>query len=106
MTILLITAVLFIITGILHNATLLRFGNNAATRPVAAFGVVYLALGILLWLGTFSWLPIVALILTIIGGVGATTQINANPEMRSWTLLFIGIDVAVVVLLAIHMLTG
>ena len=106
MNFLLITAVLFIITGILHNVTLFPFGNNAATRPVAAFGVVYLALGILLWLGTFSWLPIVALIITVIGGVGATTQISANPEMRSWTLLFIGIDVAVVVLLAIHLLGG
>lgn len=104
MNLLLITAVLFIVTGILHNATLLRFSNNAATRPVAAFGVVYLVLGILLWLGTFSWLPIVALILTVIGGIGATTQIKANPEMRSWTLLFIGIDVVIVVLLAIHLL--
>ena len=106
MNLLLITAVLFIITGISHNVTLLRFGNNAATRPVAAFGVVYLAVGILLWLGTFSWLPLVALILTIIGVVGAMTQINANPEMRSWTLLFIGIDVVIVVFLAIHLLGG
>ena len=70
MNLLLITAVLFTITGLLHIGMLLRFGNNAGTRPVAAFGVVYLVLGILLWLGTFSWLPILALILTVIGGVG------------------------------------
>jgi hypothetical protein len=68
------TAILFLITGLLHITIPFRFGNNAATRPVAAFGVIYLILGVLLILGVFSWLPVVALILTLIGGIGASTS--------------------------------
>jgi hypothetical protein len=105
MNLLTVSAILFIITGLLHITIPLRFGNNAATRPVAAFGVVYLILGGLLTLGVFSWLPVVALILTLIGGIGAVTQLNSNPEnLRNSTLLFIGIDIVIVVLLVINLL--
>ncbi len=106
MNLLTITAILFIITAILHVATLWRFGNNATTRPVAAYGLIYLVLGILLLLGTFSWTPVVALALTLIGGIGATTQLNANSQMRSWTLFFIGVDVVIVALLIIRSAFG
>jgi hypothetical protein len=105
MDLLTVTAILFLITGLLHISTPFRFENNSATRPVAAFGVIYLILGGLLILGVFSWLPVVALILTLIGGIGASTQLNANPELRTSTLLFIGIDIVIVVLLVINLLT-
>jgi hypothetical protein len=105
MNLLTATAILFIITGLLHITIPFRFGNNAATRPVAAFGVIYLILGVLLILGVFSWLPIAALVLTIIGGIGAITQLKANPELRTSTLLFIGIDIVIIVLLLINWLT-
>jgi hypothetical protein len=105
MSILTIAAILVIFTGILHILIPFRFGNNAATRPVAAFGVVYLILGVLLTLGVFSCLPVIALILTLIGGIGASTQLNANPELRNSTLLFIGIDIVIVALLIFELLT-
>lgn len=104
MSLLTLAAILFVITGILHIIIPIRFGNNAATRPIAAFGVIYLILGVLILLGSFSWMPIVALILTLIGGIGATTQLNANPELRNSNLLFIGIDVVIVVFLVINLL--
>jgi hypothetical protein len=106
MNILIVAGVLFIITAILHLAALTRFGNNAATRPIAAFGVIYLILGLLILLRTFSWTPIVALILTLIGGGGAFASINANPELRSLKLLLIAIDVVIVGLLAIKLFAG
>ena len=106
MSLLTVTSVFFIITAVLHIATLIRFGNSVATRPIAAYGIIYLILGVLLMVGTFSWIPIIALILTAIGGVGATTQLNANSEMRSWTLFFIGVDVVIIVLLIISLITG
>ena len=99
MNLLTITAVFFTITGLLHIGMLLRFGNNAGTRPVAAFGVVYLILSVLIWMGTFSWVPVAALIVTAVGGIGAITQLRANPELRSWTLFFIAIDVVIILLL-------
>jgi hypothetical protein len=102
----LVAAILFIITGVLHVTIPMRFGNTAGTRPIAAFGVIYLVLGVLILLETFSWTPIVALILTLIGGTGAATQINTNPELRPWNLLFIGIDVVIVVLLVISLIVG
>ena len=106
MSLLTITAMLFIITALLHIATLFRFGNSAATRPVAAYGIIYLILGVLIGLGTFSWMPTVALILTVIGGVGATTPLNANPELRAWTLSFIAVDVVIIALLIINRVAG
>ena len=106
MSILLVAAVLFIISAILHLAAPIRFGNNAATRPIAAFGVIYLVLGLLILLGTFSWTPIVALILTLIGAAGAIASINANPELRSLKLLLIAIDVVIVGLLVINLFSG
>jgi hypothetical protein len=105
MNLLTATAILFLITGLLHITIPFRFGNNAATRPVAAFGIIYLILGVFSLLGVFSWLPVVALILTLIGGIGASTQLKANPELRKSTLLFIGIDIVIVVLLIIELLT-
>ena len=98
------TAILFLITGLLHITIPFRFGNNAATRPVAAFGVIYLILGVLLLLETFIWTPLVAMVLTLIGGIGATTQINTNPELRNSNLLFIGIDVVIIALLVISLI--
>ena len=56
--------------------------------------------------GRFSWTPIVALILTLIGGAGAFASINANPELRSFKLLLIAIDVVIVGLLVINLFTG
>ncbi len=106
MNILTVAAVLFIITAILHLVAPIRFRNNAATRPIAAFGVIYLILGILILRGTFSWTPIVALILTLIGGIGATAGINVNPELRSLKLFLIAIDVAIVGLLIINLFAG
>ena len=44
-------------------------------------------------------------VLTIIGGIGAITQLKANPELRTSTLLFIGIDIVIIVLLLINWLT-
>ena len=99
MNILIIAAVLFITTAILHLSALVRFGNNPATRPIAAFGVIYLILGLLILLRTFSWTPIVALILTLIGGGGAIVSINANPELRFLKKLLIAIDIVIVGLL-------
>jgi hypothetical protein len=106
MNILTIAAVIFIITAILHLAAPIRFRNNTATRPIAAFGVVYLISGILILAGTFSWIPIVALIVTLIGGIGATVKINANPELRSLNLLLIAIDIVIVGLLIINLFTS
>ena len=106
MNILTVAAVLFIITAILHLAVPIRFGNNTATRMIAAYGVIYLILGLLILLGTFSWTPIVALILTLIGGAGAIASINTNPELRSWKLFLVAIDVVIVGLLVINLFAG
>jgi hypothetical protein len=106
MTILTIAAVLFIITAILHLVAPMLFRNNAATRPIAAYGVIYLILGILILLGTFSWTPIIAIILTLVGGAGVTAGINANPELRSLKLLLIAIDVVIIGLLLINLFAG
>jgi hypothetical protein len=103
MNILIVATVLFIFSAALHLAAPLRFRNNTATRPIAAFGVIYLILGLLILFGTFSWTPSVALILTLIGGVGALASINANPELRSLKLLLIAIDVVIVGLLVINL---
>jgi len=103
MNTLIVAAVLFIVTAILHLAAPIRFRNNAATRPIAAYGVIYLILGLLILLGTLSWTPIVALILTLVGGAGAIASINANPELRSLKLRLIAIDVVIVGLLVINM---
>jgi hypothetical protein len=100
-----ITAVLFIITAVLHINLLRIFGNTAAVRPVAAYGVIYLVLGILLLTSSFSWTPIAALVLTAIGGTAAIVTINANPTIRSWILLFIVIDIVIIALLIIHFFT-
>jgi hypothetical protein len=99
-----IAGVLFIITAILHVATLVLYGNTAATRPVAGFGIVYLFLGILLLATTFGWVPIVALVLTTIGGIGAVTQLKANPDMRNMNLLLIAIDVVIIILLLLALI--
>ena len=53
-----------------------------------------------------SWTPIVALIVTLIGGAGAFASINANPELRSLKLLLIVIDVVIVGLLVINLFAG
>jgi len=106
MNILIVAAVLFIITAMLHLAAPIRFGNNAATRPIAAYGVVYLVLGLLILLRKFSWIPIVALILTLIGGAGAIASVSANPELRSLKLLLIVIDTVIVGLLVINLFAG
>ena len=106
MNILIVAAVLFIMTAILHLAAPIRYGNNAATRPIAAYGVIYLILGLLMLLGRFSWTPIVALILTLIGGTAAIASIKADPKLRSWKLLLIAIDVVIVGLLVINLFAG
>ena len=106
MNLLTAAATLFIITAILHITVPVRFGNSAAARPIAAFGVIYLVVGVVILLQTSSWMPVVALVLTLIGGIGATTTLNAEPQLRSSNLLFIGIDVVLIALLVIHLLAG
>ena len=106
MSLLTIAAILFVLTGILHLTIPMRFGNRAATRPIAAFGVIYLILGGLILLGIFSWTPVAALVLTLIGGIGATATLNADPDLRSSNLLFIGIDVMITALLVISLIAG
>jgi hypothetical protein len=73
----------------LSDAALVRIGNSAAARPVTAYGVIYLILDTLILLARLSWTPMVAVILTVIGGIGATTQLNNNPDMRDRTLFLL-----------------
>ena len=98
-----ISAVLLIITAILHMATLVQFGRDSTTIPVAVYGVIYGILGGLLLAETFSWTALGAFILTLIGAIAAITQINNAPAMRSWMVGFIGIDIAILGLLGVHL---
>ncbi|MEM7334501.1 MAG: hypothetical protein AAF490_20665 [Chloroflexota bacterium] len=101
MTIPIIVAVLFLITAVLHIFIPIRYGNNSTTAGIGGYGVIYLILGILLLATSLAWVPTTALVLTGIGVIGALTQINAMPELRNWTLLFIGIDIVIIILLLI-----
>ena len=101
-----VAAILFILTAILHLVTPLRFRNQLGTWSIAGFGVIYLVLGILLLLTSLGWLPIVALIIVMIGGIGAVVGINANPALRSLKLFMIAIDLVIIGLLVFHMVGG
>ena len=104
MSILTIVAILLIITAILHLFMLQQFGSNNITNGVAIAGIVYGILAILMLTTSFGWPPIVTLILITIGAIGAYIQIDALPEMRTWTWLFIAIDVGIVALLLAYFL--
>ncbi len=96
-----IVAILFLITAVLHLYIPYQYGRNSTTTGVGGYGIIYLVLGILLLVTSLAWVPTAALALTAVGAIGAITQINAMPEIRNWTILFIGIDIVIIVLLLI-----
>ena len=102
MTILTIVSFFLVITSLLHLFMLQQFGSNSTTNGVAVAGVIYLILAGLILFTSLAWPPIVTLVLTTLGGIGAYTQIDALPAMRNWTWLFIGIDVVIVLLLLFY----
>jgi|GEM_PF-2844992 len=96
MNLLTITAILYLVTGILHLSTIKRFGNTPVTRSIAFFGVIYLILSLLVFINSYSWVPVAALIITAIGAIGAATLLKNHPDLRTSNLILIAIDLVII----------
>lgn len=106
MTIVTLTAVLFTITALLHLYMPVQFGNNRVTQGIVLFGVIYLLFGILFFTNPATSIRVAALIVTLIGSIGATIQLNAIPKMRNWIIAFILIDEVIILLIILGLLVA
>lgn len=98
MTMLSCVASLFILSSAVHFFTLFRYGKSPTSTAVFIFGSLYLTLGILI-LNLVTWAIESALVITIIGLIGATATLKKVPEQRTMTLCMNAIDIIVIALI-------
>jgi hypothetical protein len=96
-----VASALLLFTGVAHLVK--YFESGADGTGMAAFGVIYLALGVALW-RPGAWPPWLAVVLPVVGGLGGAGLLRErfDPVLA----LFVAIDVVVVAcslgLLAAH----
>jgi len=100
-----IAGALLVFTGVWHALEWLMGGRNKDTVRLIPFGLIYIVLGYLIV--TFkggSTVLIVALVVTLIGLVGALVT-RKKAQVRPWvTWVFIIIDVIIIAFLAMALL--
>lgn len=103
MDILFIAALLFLISAGVHLTIPVIYGKRPTTVPVLIFGSLYLIIGILMFM-KFAWLPLAALIVTVVGLIGATATLKSVPEQRTVTLCMNALDVIIIGLLGLALM--
>jgi len=98
---------LLVFTGCWHAFEWMMGGRNKDTLRLIPFGIIYVVLGYLMV--TFqggSTVQIIALVVTLIGIVGALVT-RKSAQVRSWvTWAFILIDAVIIVALGSALLSG
>ena len=89
------TIILFLLTGILHLTSSLREFTAPNAIPILAFGIIYFALGILIFFNIrFSLILGIAFPFL---GLGASLLVGGFHDWTTMTTLIYGIDVVVII---------
>lgn len=100
-----LAATLLIAAGLLHCTGGLWRGWSAGGDILITFGIVYTAVGVLLYI-QFTKIRYLALLSVLVGGTGAFVLLSSSPAFDWLVSIFLAFDVAIFALLFISIWRG
>lgn len=89
-------AILLLVDAVLHGIVILRYGSGDNNMPFLVFGIIDLALAVIVFLGV-PYAVWAALVLSVIGIVGLTVTFNKPQRDKTVDRIIWAVDAAVIV---------